>query len=126
MRKMMSLMLDFSRDVSNKNEFIIAWRRTFNQENCIWDFGTNETKSINVFKSLTELLTKNKIDLKRVVAIMIDNTNDMTSKDNGLTTLLKTVDSGLFTTTCICHSLSLVLVNTLKIIYKNNYEKNDV
>ena len=56
---------------------------------------------------------------------MTDNANDMMGKNNGLTTLLKTVDSSLSTTTWICHSPSLVVVNTLKTTIKRIMKKND-
>ena len=55
---------------------------------------------------------------------MTDNAKDMTGKDNGLMTLLKKTDANLFITTCICHSLNLVISNTLKYIYNKKTEEN--
>ena len=85
----------------------------------------NQTKSIEIYNELIDLLKTNKIELKNVICIMTDNANDMAGKENGLTTLLKTVDANLFTATCICHSLNLVISNTLKWISKTKSDNND-
>ena len=49
----------------------------------------------------------------------------MIGREIGLTALLKKIDVGLYTTTCICHCLSLAIVNTIKILFKKTNDKDN-
>ena len=88
-KKKASFMLDFSRDISNLNEFIIAVKY-FDEEKfkiittVLEVLEQNQTKSEILFKSFTSFLSDKKIEVKNMISITTDNAHDMVGKENGL------------------------------------------
>ena len=118
-RKLTSIMIDSSRDIQNKNELILAVQYFDDSSKSIKKIvfeilEQNDTKSKQILDSLIEVFKVSQIHFKNVLAVMTDNAADMVGRENGLTELLKQHDNGIFTTTCICHGLSLVIVNSIK------------
>ena len=126
-------MIDGSRDISNSNELILAVRY-FDEEqlrisNAVYDiFEQNQTKATEIYKSIQTAFEKDKVEQKSILCLMTDNAKDMPGTNNGLAGLMKDYNKFLYTRTCFCHSLNLVMTNLIKFIYKkqNEYDIYDV
>jgi hypothetical protein len=133
-------MIDEATDVNMKaNSIIYA---------CLWDKSTCGPTTFylkvlplirrdadGIYKSVTDYLEKNNIDITNMMGISTDGANVMIGWENGVCALLKRINPFLVSTHCIAHRLSLAsndafknfaslveVETTLKSIYK--YFKN--
>ena len=127
MKKICTLMIDGSRDIGNRNELMIG--ATFYDSNkneikrVIFEIiEQNETKSQKLYDSITKLLNENHIPYAAILAVMTDNANEMCGNEGGLTTLMKSQNKSIYSTTCICHSLNIILKNLMKWINQENHD----
>ena len=109
MTKLCSLMIDCSRDSSNKNELLVA--STFYDDNkneikriVFKIIEQNQTKSQVLYQTIANLLKENNISFRAIIAVMTDNANEMCGGEGGLTTLMKLKNNSIYSVTCICHT----------------------
>jgi len=118
MRKNCCLLIDGSRDVSNRNELIIA-ASYYNEESneikrVVFEvIEQNNTTAQNLYETLKALLQINRISFKSIISVITDNAADMSSQQ-GLVGFLKTQNYSLYQRTCICHNLNLILKHLLR------------
>jgi len=119
-KNMFTLALDHSRDISNKNEFMISV--SYLEEDPVISIRRvvyeiceqNNTSSQESFATIKELFSQNKISFRSILSIMSDNANEMIGEENGLIAHFKAQNNSIYSNTCIAHSINLVLANLLK------------
>ena len=119
LQKLYSLSIDFSRDVSNKNNFLIVATYFQNEKCCIMRevykvVEHNFTSGFETYQKLRKILEDDRIDLKNMIAISIDNAADMSSSEKGVSGYLTKIDNGIFIKRCENHNLALPLNHILK------------
>jgi len=118
MKKLFSLMLDFSRDISNKNEFMIA-TCYFDEESAkimrtvYITVEQNKISGEESLKKLKEELNIDSIKLESCLSIMSDNASDMIG-EIGIVSRIKGENNSIYSLTCICHRLNLILKHLSK------------
>jgi len=126
MSNVCALMVDGSRDISNRNELMIG-AAYYNEEKneikrTVFEIlEQNNTKSQKIYQSLNNLLLENKIPYKSILSVMTDNANDM-SAEEGLTGLMKCQNNSIYGITCICHSLNLIIKKLMIFLQSNDLE----
>jgi len=126
MKNAFTMSFDHSRDVSNKNEFMISVAylqeepKIFIRRVVFEILEQNNTKASEIFKALNDIFTSNKLEYRSLLGTMSDNANEMIGEDNGLISHIKSRNNSLFHNTCICHSINLILSNLLKWASKSN------
>ena len=130
MKSIFSIMIDGSRDVSNKNELIIAVQYYDIPANkiqrVVFDIiEQNNTTSQKLYETVCELLKENSLQFAHILALMTDNASDMSSNENGLAGKIKLQNKSIYTTTCICHKAALILTHLIKDIQKDIKSNDD-
>ena len=126
MKNICSLMIDGSRDISNKNELMIA-APFFNEDKnevkrvVFQIIEQNDTKAKKIYESLKEVLSEQGIPFRSILSVMTDNARDMCA-EQGLTGLLKSQNNSIYTFTCICHCLNLILKHLLKFLKSDDFD----
>ena len=124
LQKLYSLSIDFSREISNKNNFLILVTY-FQNETCSINrevykvIEHNFTKGLETFNVLRKTLQDDRVEVKNMIALSIDNASDMSSSEKGVSGYFQKIDNGIFIKRCENHNLALPITHILKRPKKN-------
>jgi len=131
MKNLCSVSIDSSRDVSNKNELIIACHYYDSDEkqikHVVYDIlEQNQTKSEEIFKAIKDQFQIDGVKFSNIVSFMSDNANEMVGVENSVASRFRSHNNSIFQFGCICHKFNLILVNFFKFLESEEKKRNGI